>query len=63
MFKYIDMVALPQFISGALENWGVVHFRETALLYDEIESSSSDKKRVAMIISHELAHFVNNNNN
>ncbi len=51
-----DMVALPDFASGAMENWGLVTYRETALLVDEKNSSASAKQRVAEVIDHELAH-------
>ena len=52
----LDMVALPDFASGAMENWGLVTYRETALLVDEKNSSASAKQRVAEVIDHELAH-------
>ena len=39
-----------------MENWGLITFRQTALLYDVNESSSSDQQRVATVIAHELAH-------
>ncbi|XP_068153826.1 glutamyl aminopeptidase isoform X1 [Drosophila tropicalis] len=52
----LDMVAIPDFVSGAMENWGLVTFRETALLWDENTSSSVNKQRVAVVIAHELAH-------
>ncbi|XP_017848887.1 glutamyl aminopeptidase isoform X3 [Drosophila busckii] len=52
----LDMVAIPDFVSGAMENWGLVTYRETALLYDEKTSSSVNKQRVATVIAHELAH-------
>ncbi|XP_044317726.1 glutamyl aminopeptidase isoform X2 [Drosophila rhopaloa] len=52
----LDMVAIPDFVSGAMENWGLVTFRETALLYDESTSSSVNKQRVAVVVAHELAH-------
>lgn len=51
-----DMVAIPDFSAGAMENWGLIMFRETALLYDKRFSSASNKLRVATVISHELAH-------
>ncbi|XP_048749587.1 aminopeptidase N-like isoform X4 [Ostrea edulis] len=51
-----DMIALPDFAAGAMENWGLITYRETAMLYDEHESSESNKQRVAEVISHELAH-------
>ncbi|XP_042304259.1 leucyl-cystinyl aminopeptidase [Sceloporus undulatus] len=52
----LDLVALPDFQAGAMENWGLIVFRETALLHDEKMSSAMDKKRVAAVIAHELAH-------
>lgn len=52
----LDLVAIPDFVSGAMEHWGVVTFRETALLFDSNSSSLSNKQRVAQVVSHELAH-------
>ncbi|XP_040925994.1 aminopeptidase N isoform X2 [Betta splendens] len=52
-----DQVALPDFDAGAMENWGLVTYRETALLYDPILSSTGNKERVITVISHELAHM------
>lgn len=52
----LDLIAIPDFESGAMENWGAVTFRETALLVDEEHSSLSNKQWVAIVIAHELAH-------
>ena len=52
------MAAVPDFQAGAMENWGLILYRETALLYDPRESSTSNKQRVAVVVSHELAHQV-----
>ncbi|KAL0968051.1 hypothetical protein UPYG_G00261660 [Umbra pygmaea] len=52
-----DQIALPDFNAGAMENWGLITYRETALLYDINVSSNSNKERIATIISHELAHM------
>lgn len=52
----IDQIAVPDFSAGAMENWGLVTYRETALLYAKNVSSTSNKHRVASVISHELAH-------
>ncbi|KAI4892086.1 hypothetical protein NFI96_022387 [Prochilodus magdalenae] len=52
----LDQIAIPDFGTGAMENWGLITYRETNLLYDEAESSSSNKLRVATVISHELVH-------
>ncbi|XP_046438221.1 aminopeptidase N-like [Daphnia pulex] len=51
-----DMIAIPDFASGAMENWGLITYRETALLYDEKKSSVTNKERVCEVIAHELAH-------
>ncbi|XP_075715569.1 aminopeptidase Ey-like [Rhinoderma darwinii] len=51
-----DQVALPDFGAGAMENWGLVTYRDTALLYDPKESSIGNKERVVTVIAHELAH-------
>ncbi|XP_028439977.1 aminopeptidase N isoform X1 [Perca flavescens] len=52
-----DQIALPDFNAGAMENWGLITYRETALLYDKDSSSNSNKERIATIIAHELAHM------
>ncbi len=51
-----DMVALPDFASGAMENWGLITYRETALLVDPVNSSAAARQRVAEVVDHELAH-------
>uniref|UniRef100_A0A8K9WX97 Aminopeptidase n=1 Tax=Oncorhynchus mykiss TaxID=8022 RepID=A0A8K9WX97_ONCMY len=51
-----DLVAIPDFQAGAMENWGLITFRETSLLYDPATSSGSDRVWVTMVIAHELAH-------
>ncbi|XP_065354225.1 glutamyl aminopeptidase-like isoform X3 [Calliphora vicina] len=53
----LDMAAIPDFVSGAMEHWGLVTYRETALLYDKTISSSANQQRVATVIAHELAHM------
>ncbi|KAM4724354.1 glutamyl aminopeptidase [Anableps anableps] len=52
----LDKIAIPDFGTGAMENWGLITYRETNLLYDEKESSSFNKQRVASVIAHELVH-------
>uniref|UniRef100_A0A8C3AQD7 Aminopeptidase n=1 Tax=Cyclopterus lumpus TaxID=8103 RepID=A0A8C3AQD7_CYCLU len=52
-----DQIALPDFSAGAMENWGLITYRETALLYNPGVSSNGDKEWVAIVISHELAHM------
>lgn len=51
-----DMLALPDFASGAMENWGCITYREHALLMDPKNSTLSTKQYVAMVVAHELAH-------
>ena len=52
------MAAIPDFAAGAMENWGLIMYRETALLYDPEASSTGNKQKVAVVVSHELAHQV-----
>jgi len=52
----LDMIAVPDFAAGAMENWGAITFRETILLYDPKTSSTKTKQYIAEVISHELAH-------
>jgi len=51
-----DMIAIPDFGAGAMENWGLITYRETALLFKEGVSAASNKQRIAIVVSHELAH-------
>nr|XP_014340352.1 PREDICTED: endoplasmic reticulum aminopeptidase 1-like [Latimeria chalumnae] len=53
---YFNLVAIPDFEAGAMENWGLITFRKTALLYDPRTSTLQDKLWVTMVITHELAH-------
>ncbi|KAJ3595999.1 hypothetical protein NHX12_002408 [Muraenolepis orangiensis] len=52
-----DQIALPDFYFGAMENWGLVMYRETHLLYDPVTSSNGNRETTATIIAHELAHM------
>ncbi|XP_022127003.2 aminopeptidase N isoform X1 [Pieris rapae] len=52
----LDLIAIPDFSSGAMENWGLITFRETTLLFDEKEGMPGEKRGVAIDVSHELAH-------
>lgn len=47
----LDMIAIPDFVSGAMEHWGLVTFRETSLLYDKATSATANKQRVAQVVS------------
>jgi puromycin-sensitive aminopeptidase len=53
----LDLVAIPDFAFGAMENLGCVTFRETALLLDPERSSQLEQQRVADVVSHEIAHM------
>lgn len=52
----LDMIAIPDFAAGAMENWGLVTYRENALLIDEVNSAAAARQRVAEVVAHELAH-------
>uniref|UniRef100_A0AAY4BIF8 Leucyl/cystinyl aminopeptidase n=1 Tax=Denticeps clupeoides TaxID=299321 RepID=A0AAY4BIF8_9TELE len=51
----LDLVAIPDFLAGAMENWGLITFREATLLIGN-HSSTLDKQLVTSVIAHELAH-------
>jgi len=53
----VDLVAIPDFAAGAMENLGCVTFRETELLIDPATASTAELERVALVINHELAHM------
>ena len=50
------MIAIPDFGAGAMENWGLITYREVYLLFKEGVSSAKNMERIAYVISHELAH-------
>jgi len=50
------MVAIPEFAAGAMENWGLVTYREVDVLIDSTKASNSQKQRVCTVVTHELAH-------
>jgi aminopeptidase N len=52
----LDMIALPDFEAGAMENFGAITYRETAMLVDEKTASLDAKKNVAVDVAHEMAH-------
>ncbi|CAE8641584.1 unnamed protein product, partial [Polarella glacialis] len=52
----VDMIAIPDFSAGAMENWGLITYREVALLCDEKTVSATQKQRICSVITHELAH-------
>ena len=53
----LDHLAIPDFAAGAMENWGAITYRETALLYDPANSSPATRQRIAEVVAHEMAHM------
>src|SRR5205809_1053100 len=53
----LDLLAIPDFAAGAMENLGAITFRETALLVDERAASHAEIERVADVVAHENAHM------
>ncbi|KAF5116684.1 hypothetical protein DV454_001537 [Geotrichum candidum] len=51
-----DLLAVHEFSHGAMENWGLVTYRTTAVLFDEATSAAAYKTRVVYVVAHELAH-------
>lgn len=54
--KKQDLIAIPEFGAGAMENWGLITYRETSLLYSEEETSAKAKQWIGIVVAHELAH-------
>ena len=52
----LDLIAIPDFAAGAMENWGAMTFRETALLAPPSGASARNLQRVAIVVAHEMAH-------
>jgi len=52
----LDLIAIPDFSAGAMENWGAITFRETALLGDEKLTAVVVKMRIIEVIAHEMVH-------
>lgn len=52
----MDMVAIPDFSAGAMENWGLITYRIVDLLFDQKTAGAATKERVAEVVQHELAH-------
>ncbi|KAJ2952360.1 hypothetical protein O0L34_g4645 [Tuta absoluta] len=59
MAPSLDMkqAAIPDFSAGAMENWGLLTYRETNILYDELNSNHFYRQRVPNIVAHEIAHM------
>lgn len=52
----LDLIAVPDFAFGAMENWGAVVFRENLLLYDSEKTSQAGMERICEVIAHEIVH-------
>ena len=52
----LDLVAVPDFEAGAMENFGCITFRETDLLVAKKDGALAAKKEVAEVVAHEMAH-------
>ncbi len=52
----LDLIGVPDFAFGAMENWGAVVFRENLLLYDPQKTSQAGKERICEVIAHEIVH-------
>jgi len=52
----LDLIAVPDFAFGAMENWGAVVFRENLLLYNPAKTSQAGKERICEVIAHEIVH-------
>ena len=55
--KKLDHIAIPDFAAGAMENWGAITYRETALLFDPANSAADTRQRILEVVSHEMAHM------
>lgn len=55
-FEKIDNIAIPQFAAGAMENWGLVTYKENALLIEANNTDPKAKESIATVIAHEFAH-------
>ena len=55
-FAKLDMISIPDFEAGAMENAGAITYRDTALLIDPKTASISQKKSVSAVVAHEIAH-------
>ncbi|KAA3681020.1 aminopeptidase N [Paragonimus westermani] len=51
-----DMVAVPDFLAGAMENWGLIIYREATMLWDPKTGTAAGRQKVATVVSHEIAH-------
>ncbi|XP_024085404.1 endoplasmic reticulum aminopeptidase 1-like isoform X2 [Cimex lectularius] len=55
-----DLIAIPDFGVGAMENWGLITYKETSILYEPDQTSAAAHQWVAVVVAHELAHQFGN---
>lgn len=55
--KKLDLIALPEFEAGAMENLGAITFREEMLLLDKKRKSVEEERRISSVVAHEMAHL------
>jgi aminopeptidase N len=51
-----DVIAVPDFIMGAMENWGLITYREVYLLFKEGKSSAAQQAHTELVVAHEISH-------
>ncbi|MGO9796854.1 MAG: M1 family aminopeptidase [Terracidiphilus sp.] len=54
--KKLDLIAIPDFEAGAMENFGAITYRETDLLLDPRTATVAEKREVGLVVAHEMAH-------
>ncbi|KAK8645973.1 hypothetical protein V6N13_119777 [Hibiscus sabdariffa] len=52
----LDMVAVPEFFGGAMENYGLIIYRENEMLHNDLRSTAAKKQRLTIVVAHEVAH-------
>ncbi|MFZ5876466.1 MAG: M1 family metallopeptidase [Nitrospirota bacterium] len=55
-YPKLDLIAVPDFAMGAMENWGAIFFRDSRLLVDPARASTATQRVVANVIVHEIVH-------
>ncbi|KAG4199276.1 hypothetical protein ERO13_A05G137201v2 [Gossypium hirsutum] len=53
----LDMVAVPEFFGGGMENYGLIVYRENEILYTDSHSTAARKQRLTIVVAHEVAHL------
>ncbi|XP_034233964.1 aminopeptidase N-like [Thrips palmi] len=53
----LDLIGIPDFAAGAMENWGLITFRETGILFTDGETTEASRESIALVIAHEQTHM------